>query len=131
MGLIYGRGRSTAGYRLFDDDALRCVEAIHALTVHPDSGIADLEPPDVVVSLPGPDELDQTRVRATTCHPGRYVATLAAAADWRAEHPPGSCSQSPTLTGNSAASWITSAPAEKRHGVADRSPNAESVSVQT
>jgi DNA-binding transcriptional MerR regulator len=31
MGLIYTRGRSPAGYRLFDEDALRCVHVVRGL----------------------------------------------------------------------------------------------------
>jgi DNA-binding transcriptional MerR regulator len=31
MGLIYTRGRSPAGYRLFDEDALCCVEIVRTL----------------------------------------------------------------------------------------------------
>jgi alkylmercury lyase len=33
--------------------------------------------------------MDITRVRATTCHPGRYFATAKAAEDWLIQHPDG------------------------------------------
>jgi alkylmercury lyase len=33
--------------------------------------------------------MDITRVRATTCNPGRYVATAQAAEDWLAQYPGG------------------------------------------
>ncbi|MFF5035665.1 organomercurial lyase MerB [Nocardia salmonicida] len=59
------------------------------LTVDPDSGISGLEPATAVVSLPGPDELDMSQVRATTCNPGRYFASAQAGADWQAQHPTG------------------------------------------
>ncbi|MFI1916120.1 organomercurial lyase MerB [Nocardia sp. NPDC020380] len=59
------------------------------LTVDPASGISGLEPATAVVSLPGPDELDITHVRATTCNPGRYFASAAAGADWLTQHPTG------------------------------------------
>ncbi|MFF3229033.1 organomercurial lyase MerB [Nocardia suismassiliense] len=59
------------------------------LTVEPESGISDLQPATAVISLPGPDELDLTHVRATTCNPGRYFATAEAGADWQTQHPRG------------------------------------------
>ena len=59
------------------------------LSVDPASGVSGLDPATAVISVPGPDELDPTRVRATTCNPGRYFATAVAAADWQSRHPTG------------------------------------------
>ncbi|WP_378740361.1 organomercurial lyase MerB [Nocardia brasiliensis] len=59
------------------------------LTVHPETGVTDLHPAAAVISLPGPDELDRTKVRTTTCNPGRYFADASAATTWQAQHPTG------------------------------------------
>lgn len=59
------------------------------LTVHPDTGVTDLDPATAVISLPGPDELDRAMVRTTTCNPGRYFADASAATTWQAQHPTG------------------------------------------
>jgi DNA-binding transcriptional MerR regulator len=40
MGLIYTRGRSPAGYRLFDENALRCVQVVRGLR---DLGLTEAE----------------------------------------------------------------------------------------
>jgi MerR family copper efflux transcriptional regulator len=40
MGLIYTRGRSPAGYRLFDENALRCVQVVRGLR---DLGLTETE----------------------------------------------------------------------------------------
>jgi alkylmercury lyase len=42
-----------------------------------------------VISIPGSQEMDITRVRAPTCNPGRYFATTQAAEDWLAQYPDG------------------------------------------
>jgi alkylmercury lyase len=42
-----------------------------------------------VISIPGSQEMDTTRVRATTCNPGRFFATAEAAQDWLSAHPDG------------------------------------------
>lgn len=60
------------------------------LIVHPDAGITEVDPPGAVITVPGPDELDAGRVRATTCNPGRFFASADAASDWQAQHPSGS-----------------------------------------
>jgi alkylmercury lyase len=60
------------------------------LTVHPEAGVTELDPPGAVITVPGTDELDAGRVRATTCIPGRFFARADAASDWQAQHPSGS-----------------------------------------
>lgn len=60
------------------------------LIVHPDAGITEVDPPGAVITVPGPDEVDAGRVRATTCNPGRFFASADAASDWQAQHPSGS-----------------------------------------
>ncbi|PXY25384.1 organomercurial lyase MerB [Prauserella muralis] len=59
------------------------------MTVDPVSGVTDLDPATAVISIPSPDELALTRVRATICNPGRFFATADAARDWLAQHPGG------------------------------------------
>jgi alkylmercury lyase len=59
------------------------------LTVDPHAGITDLSPATAVISIPGSQDLDITRVRATTCNPGRFFATAEAAKGWLAQHPDG------------------------------------------
>jgi alkylmercury lyase len=63
--------------------------AVIRLTVDPEVGVTDITPATAVISIPDPQELDGSRVRASCCHPGRFFATAAAAADWRAQHPDG------------------------------------------
>jgi alkylmercury lyase len=60
------------------------------LTVDPQAGVSHLFPATAVISIPGSQEMDTTRVRATTCNPGRYFATAEAANDWLTQHPDGS-----------------------------------------
>lgn len=48
-----------------------------------------MSPVTAVISIPGPQEMDIARVRATTCDPGRFFATAAAAHGWLAAHPDG------------------------------------------
>ena len=59
------------------------------LTVDPAAGVSDVSPATAVISIPAPQDLDDSRVRATCCNPGRFFATAAAADDWRAQHPRG------------------------------------------
>lgn len=59
------------------------------LTVDPEAGIADLDPAGAVMSIPGRDRLDTSRVRETGCNPGRYFASIDAAAGWTRQHPTG------------------------------------------
>jgi alkylmercury lyase len=42
-----------------------------------------------VISIPAPQDLDDVRMRASCCNPGRFFASAAAADDWRAQHPRG------------------------------------------
>jgi alkylmercury lyase len=42
-----------------------------------------------VISIPGSQEMDFTRVRATTSNPGRYFATAQAAENWPAQYSDG------------------------------------------
>ena len=69
----------------------RCptTDAVIRLTVDPQAGVSDLSPVTAVISIPGSQEMDITRVRATTCNPGRYFATAQAAEGWLAQHPDG------------------------------------------
>lgn len=69
----------------------RCptTDSVIRLTVDPQAGVSDLSPATAVISIPGSREMDRTRVRATTCNPGRYFATAQAAEDWLAQHPDG------------------------------------------
>jgi alkylmercury lyase len=60
------------------------------LTVDPAIGVTDLAPATAVISIPAPQDLDDTRMRASCCNPGRFFATAAAADDWRVQHPRGS-----------------------------------------
>jgi alkylmercury lyase len=64
-------------------------DTVIRLTVDPRAGVTELSPATAVISIPGPSEMDITRVRATTCHPGRYFATAKAAEDWLIQHPDG------------------------------------------
>ena len=59
------------------------------LIVDPATGVSDLSPTTAVISIPGPQDLDDARVRASCCNPGRFFATAAAADDWRVQHPRG------------------------------------------
>jgi alkylmercury lyase len=59
------------------------------LTVDPATGVSDVSPAMAVISIPAPLELDDARVRASCCNPGRFFASAAAADDWRAQHPRG------------------------------------------
>jgi alkylmercury lyase len=69
----------------------RCptTDTVIRLTVDPQAGVSDLAPATAVISIPGSQEMDITRVRATTCNPGRYFATAKAAKDWLAQYPGG------------------------------------------
>jgi alkylmercury lyase len=69
----------------------RCptTDTVIRLTVDPQAGVSDLSPATAVISIPGSQEMDITRVRATTCNPGRYFATAQAAEDWLAQYPGG------------------------------------------
>ena len=69
----------------------RCptTDTVIRLTVDPQAGVTDLSPDTAVISIPGSQEMDTTRVRATTCNPGRFFATAEAAQDWLAAHPDG------------------------------------------
>jgi alkylmercury lyase len=42
-----------------------------------------------VISIPNPEELDVSRVRASCCNPGRFFANAEAAKDWLAQYPGG------------------------------------------
>jgi hypothetical protein len=64
-------------------------DTVIRLTVDPEVGVTDLSPATAVISIPGSQEMDITRVRATTCNPGRYFATVQAAEGWLAQHPDG------------------------------------------
>ena len=59
------------------------------LTVDPQAGVTDLTPDTAVISIPGSDELDAMRVRASCCNPGRFFANTEAAKDWLAQYPTG------------------------------------------
>jgi alkylmercury lyase len=59
------------------------------LTVDPEAGLSDLSPATAVISIPGPQEIDIGRVRATSCNPGRYFASAAAAENWQTQCPDG------------------------------------------
>jgi len=61
-------------------------DTVIRLTVDPEAGVTDLSPAAAVISIPGSQEMDMTRVRATTCSPGRYFATAQAARGWLAQH---------------------------------------------
>ena len=69
----------------------RCptTDTVIRLTVDPQDGVADLTPATAVISIPDPQELDDARVRASCCNPGRFFANADAAADWLAHHPGG------------------------------------------
>jgi alkylmercury lyase len=69
----------------------RCptTDTVVRLTVDPHAGVGDLSPATAVISIPGSQEMDSTRVRTTTCDPGRYFATAQAAEGWLAQHPDG------------------------------------------
>jgi hypothetical protein len=69
----------------------RCptTDTVIRLTVDPQAGVTELTPATVVISIPGSQEMDTTRVRATTCNPGRFFATAEAAQDWLSAHPDG------------------------------------------
>jgi alkylmercury lyase len=49
------------------------------LTVDPQAGVMDLTPGTAVISIPGSDEMDAMRVRASCCNPGRFFASAEAA----------------------------------------------------
>jgi alkylmercury lyase len=59
------------------------------LTVDPQVGVTDLTPDTAVISIPGSDEMDAMRVRASCCNPGRFFASAEAAEDWLAQYPTG------------------------------------------
>jgi alkylmercury lyase len=69
----------------------RCptTDTVIRLTVDPQAGVSELTPVTAVISIPGSQEMDTTRVRATTCNPGRFFATAEAAHDWLGAHPDG------------------------------------------
>jgi alkylmercury lyase len=69
----------------------RCptTDTVIRLTVDPPAGVTELSPATAVISIPGSQEMDTTRVRATTCNPGRFFATAEAAQDWFSAHPDG------------------------------------------
>ena len=69
----------------------RCptTDTVIRLTVDPRSGVIEVSPATAVISIPGSQEMDITRVRATTCNPGRFFATAEAAEDWLAAHSDG------------------------------------------
>lgn len=69
----------------------RCptTDTVIRLTVDPQAGVSDLAPSTAVISISGSQEMDITRVRATTCNPGRYFATAQAAEGWLTQHPDG------------------------------------------
>lgn len=69
----------------------RCptTDTVIRLTVDPRTGVSDLSPATAVISIPGSQGMDTTRVRATACNPGRYFATAQAAEDWLAQYPDG------------------------------------------
>jgi alkylmercury lyase len=64
-------------------------DTVIRLTVDPQVGVVDLSPVTAVISIPDLEELDDARVRASCCNPGRFFATAAAAADWLARYPSG------------------------------------------
>jgi len=59
------------------------------LTVDPQAGVTGLTPGTAVISIPGSDEMDAMRVRASCCNPGRFFASAEAAEDWLARYPTG------------------------------------------
>jgi alkylmercury lyase len=59
------------------------------LTVDPQEGVTDLTPRTAVISIPGSDELDAMRVRASCCNPGCFFSSAEAAEDWLAQYPTG------------------------------------------
>lgn len=69
----------------------RCptTDAVIRLAVDPHAGVSDVSPSTAVISIPGSEEMDITCVRATTCNPGCFFATVDAAGDWLAQHPDG------------------------------------------
>jgi alkylmercury lyase len=69
----------------------RCptTDTVIRVTVDPRSGVIELSPATAVISIPGSQEMDTNRVRATTCNPGRFFATAEAAQDWLSEYPDG------------------------------------------
>jgi alkylmercury lyase len=69
----------------------RCptTDAVIRLTVDPQDGVAEITPVTAVISIPDPQELDDARVRASCCNPGRFFATAEAARDWLARYPNG------------------------------------------
>jgi alkylmercury lyase len=64
-------------------------DAVIRFIVDPRARIGDLSPATAVISIPGPQEMDINRVRATACNPGRFFATAEAADAWSAQHPDG------------------------------------------
>jgi alkylmercury lyase len=69
----------------------RCptTETVIRLTVDPPVGVTELSPATAVILIPGSQEMDTARVRATSCNPGRFFATAQAAQDWLSAHPDG------------------------------------------
>ena len=64
-------------------------DSVIRLTVDPEAGVTDVAPATAVISIPGSEEMDPTRVRASTCNPGRFFATAESAHGWLAQHPDG------------------------------------------
>jgi alkylmercury lyase len=64
-------------------------DTVIRLTVDPKAGVTAVSPATAVISIPGSHEMDITRIRATTCNPGRYFATAEDADGWLAQHPNG------------------------------------------
>ena len=69
----------------------RCptTDTVIRVTVDPRSGVIELSPATAVISIPGSQEMDTNRVRATTCNPCRFFATAEAAQDWLSDYPDG------------------------------------------
>jgi alkylmercury lyase len=69
----------------------RCptTDTVIRLTIDPHTGVIALSPDTAVISIPGSQEMDIARVRATTCNPGRFFAAAWVAQDWLSRHPDG------------------------------------------
>jgi alkylmercury lyase len=59
------------------------------LTIDPATGVGDVSPAIAVISIPAPQDLDDSRIRASCCNPGRFFASAEAAEDWVAQYPTG------------------------------------------
>ena len=77
------------GSRVHVESTCPATGVVIRLTVDPAAGVSDISPVTAAISIPAPQDLDDSRVRATYCNPGRFFATAAAADDWRAQHPRG------------------------------------------